>query len=72
MNGKIKKRNGEIAEFSAEKITNVLRKAYKSCGIDVNEEKLSDITAKAVAHLDLSFPETTPSVEDVQNIVERI
>lgn len=72
MNGKIKKRNGEIVDFTGDKITSAIRKAYHASGINVAEEKLHVITSQTVEALNRQFPEQTPSVEDVQNIVERI
>lgn len=72
MNGKIKKRNGEIVEFEAEKITIAVRKAFNVMQIRASEEKFGWITDKAVEILEKVFPEKTPSVEDVQNIVETI
>ena len=73
MNGKIKKRNGEIVDFTPEKITTAVRKAFLAMGIPISEEKLGGITDKAVANLEKFFPgETLPSVEDVQDVVERI
>lgn len=72
MNGKIKKRNGEIVDFNPGKIIIAVRKSFIASSIAVSEEKLGRITDLTVATINKMFPETTPSVEDVQNIVEKI
>lgn len=72
MNGKIKKRSGEIVEFEPSKIIAAISKAFEACKVVITEEQLGVITDKAIATLNEYFPETTPSVEDVQNIVEKI
>lgn len=72
MTGKIKKRNGEIVDFDVKKITTAVRKAFAAMQIAVSEEKLGGITDKATEVLEKLFPETTPGVEDVQNVVEKI
>ncbi len=71
MNGKIKKRNGEIVEFAADKITIAIRKAYEATGTAVSEEKIGALTDDIIAQMEHGFPQATPSVEDVQNIVEQ-
>ena len=72
MTGKIKKRNGEIVDFTLDKIVAAVSKAYFACGVDVSDEKLSMVGEKTMMLLEKFFPDATPSVEDVQNIVERI
>src|SRR3989338_1808579 len=70
---KIKKRSGEIAEFTPAKITAAIQKAYLACQVFASEEKLNEITKRAAVNLGKQFPgEISPAVEDVQNIVERI
>lgn len=72
MNGKIKKRSGEIVEFEPSKIIAAISKAFAACQVVTTEEQLGNIVDKAVGTLTELFPEVTPSVEDVQNIVEKI
>ena len=73
MTGKIRKRNGEIVDFDQTKITNAIRKAFEGTGFPVSEEKLGKITDQTAVTIQKLFPEDkTPSVEDVQDIVERI
>ncbi|MBI3291070.1 ribonucleoside-diphosphate reductase subunit alpha [Candidatus Falkowbacteria bacterium] len=71
MTGKIKKRNGEIVDFDLNKITSAIRKAYAATGVSVSEEKLGRITDQSAVFLDEFFPDKNPTVEDVQNIVEK-
>lgn len=73
MTGKIRKRNGSIADFDQSKITTAIRKAFSGTGFPVSEEKLGKITDQAVVTIEKLFPEDKiPSVEDVQDVVERI
>ena len=72
MTGKIKKRSGEIVDFEPKKIEIAMVKAFQAIPVAISESALADIQEKIVATLEKLFPEATPSVEDVQNIVERI
>ena len=72
MNGKIKKRNGEIVEFVPDKITHAIHKAFEASGAKFTEERIGEIADEAVLELTKAFPEATPGVEDVQNVVEKI
>jgi len=73
MTGKIKKRNGEIVDFTPDKILVAVRKAFSAMQIAVSEEKLGAITDETVTRLKKYFPEDrTPGVEDAQDIVEQV
>ena len=72
MIGKIKKRNGEIVEFEPAKITTAVRRAFAAMQMPAAEEKLGAITDQAVSILEKQFSDRLPSVEDVQNAVEKI
>ena len=68
---KIKKRDGRIVKFDQEKVTNAIYKAAEAVGGSDRElaEKLSD---KVVALLEEKYDgHTTPSVEEVQDFVEK-
>jgi len=68
---RIKKRNGEIVKFEAEKITNAIYKAGQATG-----EFGMDIARKLTLRvLDLAIDiigDRTPSVEEIQDIVEDV
>ncbi|MDD3725751.1 MAG: ribonucleoside triphosphate reductase [Candidatus Ratteibacteria bacterium] len=68
---RIKKRNGEVVKFEAEKITNAIYKAGQATG-----EFGMDIARKLTLRvLDLAIDiigERTPSVEEIQDIVEEV
>jgi len=66
---KIRKRDGSLADFNAEKITTAIDKA-------INDAKLKDsgiakkITKQAVETLEKSFPkDVIPSTQDVEDIL---
>lgn len=68
---KIIKRDGTIVDFNKAKISNAIWKAAKSVGEKnkVIAEKLAD---KVVMELEEKFKDTLPTVEDVQDIVEKV
>ncbi len=67
----IKKRNGDIVSFTADKITTAMKKAFTAEGVAVDDAILVQMTDRVVAKLD-SRPEasTMPTVELVQDLVE--
>jgi len=69
----IKKRTGEIAAFEKDKITNAMRKAFAGVGRAITESELSDITGSVVlsAEKNCEAEDRIPSVEEVQDLVER-
>ena len=66
--GKIKKRDGRIVDFSAERIKDAVHKAFLAVelGDGVKAEK---VTKEVVKHVEEKFKDTTPSVENVQDLV---
>lgn len=69
---KIKKRNGEIVEFQAEKITKAVERAFMAVKGSIDEKRLQRITEHVLKHIMEFFPLEIPTVEDVQNIVEKV
>ena len=69
---KIKKRNGEIADFQPGNITIAVQKAFAATLGDSHDSDSSDITRVVVDAIDLKFGNTAfiPSVEDIQDLVE--
>jgi ribonucleoside-diphosphate reductase alpha chain len=69
--GKIKKRDGRIVDFDADRIKNAVHKAFLAVelGDGVKAEK---VTKEVVKLLDEKFKEQTPSVEDVQDKVVEV
>ncbi len=70
MTKQVKKRNGQIADFHAEKITDAMRKAFAAMEVAIGEDKLSDMTRSILAEMETRFEEQIPSVEQIQDIVE--
>jgi len=66
----VKKRNGVIVDFEGEKITEAMRKAFDAMHVQVAPEKLEEMTEAVVTELAGRFGEQTPSVENVQDLVE--
>jgi ribonucleoside-diphosphate reductase alpha chain len=65
---KIKKRNGELVDFDAERIKNAVHKALLAVELG-NGEKSENITRQVVKILEDKFKEKIPTVEDVQDTV---
>ncbi len=68
----IRKRSGDIVDFDEKKIRLAIEKAYgatRGASRDINLEKICD---HIVASLEQVFSQETPTVEGVQNVVERI
>ncbi len=67
----IKKRDGSIAEFDQEKITNAIFKAMKAVG--EKDRKISEeVSHTVIDELEKKFTNQIPSVEDVQDFVEKV
>src|SRR3989344_771273 len=69
---KIKKRNGEIADFQPHKITIAVQKEFAAVLGDSHETDAADITRVVVDSIDAKYGNTAfiPSVEDIQDLVE--
>ena len=70
---KVKKRNGEVVDFDQHKIMLAVQKSFFATRGTVEEGPVRIITGNVVNELVAKFPsaEQIPSVEDVQNTVER-
>ncbi|PIZ91398.1 hypothetical protein COX85_04150, partial [Candidatus Micrarchaeota archaeon CG_4_10_14_0_2_um_filter_55_9] len=67
---KVRKRDGRIVPFERERITNAIYKASIAVG-ERNKKQARELADKAVAELNvLGF--TEPSVEDIQDVVEKV
>lgn len=67
----IKKRDGRIVTFDPNKITNAIHRAILAIK-GGNGELAAKLSAQVVAIVEEEFKDRMPSVEDVQNIVERV
>lgn len=68
----VKKRNGTIVEFSSEKITNAMRKAFSACNTPIADEKLIDMTKAVLSAVKDGGYGQIPSVEKIQDVVELV
>ena len=64
----IKKRDGRIVDFDAERIKNAVHKAFLAVELG-DGEKANNVTNEVVERLKEKFKEQTPTVEDVQDQV---
>lgn len=68
---KIKKRNGDIVDFNPEKIAIVVGKAFNAVRGGIEPERLERITGAVLEDVERLFVDEIPSVEQVQDLVER-
>lgn len=69
---KIKKRNGSIVDFDRGRIETAMYKAFGAAGINTGENFFPILTDDIVEIVESRFADRMPSVEDVQDIVEKI
>ncbi|HAG27363.1 TPA: ribonucleoside-diphosphate reductase subunit alpha, partial [Patescibacteria group bacterium] len=67
----IKKRSGEVVDFDSTKIEIAISKAYVDVNFKTNQTLTREIAKAVIMDLDTTFAGRVPSVEDVQNTVER-
>lgn len=68
MTNKVVKRNGDIVEFDFSKIATAVKKAYKSCNKELNQDVLEHI--HQAINLKLNKKKDRITVEEIQNLVE--
>jgi len=66
---KIKKREGYLVNFNDEKIYNAILSAMEAVG-EKNYKQARKITDHVIYRLEVNFEKKTPSVEEIQDIVE--
>ncbi len=69
---KIMKRDGQVVEFMPEKIAAAVDKALKAVGEAGGEAVSVDLARQAEERVHARFRGRTPTVEDVQDIVEKV
>ena len=67
----IVKRDGRIVKFDKDKITEAIFRAAKALGGN-NRETAEDLSNQVVAYIDTHYTQTPPTVEEVQDIVEKM
>ncbi len=68
---KIKKRSGDVVDFDVEKIKSAAEKSFRATRGNIDPQILNTITQQVVEDLEKAFSEETPTVEHVQNFVEK-
>ncbi|MCX5834797.1 MAG: ribonucleoside triphosphate reductase [Deltaproteobacteria bacterium] len=71
MHTEIRKRDGRLVKFDAQKITNAIYKAGSASG-EFDDETARKLTIKVLTCADRLFDIEIPSVEEIQDIVEEI
>lgn len=69
---KVKKRNQDIVDFDPKKIHTAIKKAFDAVRGGISEQDLNTVATNVVKEMEAVFQGTTPSVEDVQNMVEKV
>lgn len=69
---KVKKRNGSIVDFDRGRIERAMQKAFAAVSVNTGENFFGIITDDIVEIMESRFADRMPSVEDVQDIVEKI
>ncbi len=69
----VRKRSGSIADFERSRIESAISRAYKANNVPIDDIALSQLVDRIVliAEEQFSSEELIPSVEDIQNIVEK-
>jgi len=67
----IRKRDGRVVPFDASKITTAIRKAGDASG-EFGEVEAKKMTLQVLSLAKIMFSDTTPDVEEVQDVVERV
>lgn len=67
----IKKRSGDTVPFDANKIYLAITKAHRAVTGKDDASAITEVTKAVLLSLENNFDENIPSVEDVQNIVEK-
>lgn len=68
---KIKKRNGTIVDYNSDKIFQAISSAMHAIERDVDESVLTALVQEVDDELEQSYKDSIPSVEDVQDCVEK-
>ncbi|MBN1157372.1 ribonucleoside reductase class II [Candidatus Woesearchaeota archaeon] len=68
---KVKKRDGRIVKFDEQKVVEAIYKAAVSVG-GQNRQLAKELAGKVVKEVNRSFKEKIPTVEDVQDAVEKV
>ena len=66
------KRDGELAEFSLNKITEAIKKAFKATAKDYNNEILELLALRVTADFQPKMKDGQITVEQIQDSVERV
>ena len=66
------KRNGVVTDFDRNRILRAVTLAFDTCNVDKQINRLDDIVDDIEANIRTRFTDSSPNVEDIQDIVERM
>ncbi len=69
---KVKKRNGALVEFDAQKISNAVKKAFDAVGRQYNDTVLNMIALQVTSDFEPKIHDGAIGVEDIQDSVEKV
>jgi len=67
----VHKRDGKQVPFEASRIAAAVAKAYDAAGVSKEENRFDEVVDAIVESVRESFTETSPGVEEIQDLVER-
>lgn len=68
---KIKKRNGQLADFDRSRIEIAIGKASDSVGNEASKEAIAEVVTEVITQAEAAFEEATPDVETLQDLIEQ-
>ncbi len=68
---RVRKRDGRIVSFKQQKIADAIFKAAKAVG-GSDRALAEELTRAVVDYISRTYSETTPTIEDIQDLVERV
>jgi ribonucleoside-diphosphate reductase alpha chain len=68
---KIKKRNGQLADFDRSRIEIAIGKASESVGNEASKEAIAEVVTEVITQAEAAFEEATPDVETLQDLIEQ-
>ncbi len=69
---KVRKRDGELAEFNIQKISNAVRKAFIGCNRQYNDSIIDMIALRITSDYEPKIHDNVVDVEDIQDSAEKV
>jgi ribonucleoside-triphosphate reductase len=69
---KVKKRDGKIADFNIQKISDAVRKAFDACGRNYDDSVISLVALRVTSDFEKKIKDDVIDVEDIQDSAEKV